>query len=156
MNSWKNDITTALDAFKEVVKLAGDKLNDEEITVEYLEKPNHKQPKNLPKGKMAVYGFYYNGQWLKIGEAGPKSNPRYTSQHYTGSAMSTLSGSIVKDPHMRPLSALEQPMMKRWIENNTNRVNILISSERSKYLRYLLEVFLQCRLKPKYEGKQEK
>lgn len=42
--------------------------------------PHH--PKSLPDGMMGIYTFWYNGNFIKIGKAGPKSNARFFSQHY--------------------------------------------------------------------------
>ena len=64
MTEWRNAVANALDDFVVVAALAGNQLNDDELFVEYLEMP-HPQPKRLPPGKMAVYGFWGFGEWLK-------------------------------------------------------------------------------------------
>ena len=62
MTEWRNAIANALDDFARVADLAGNRLNINELSVEYLEMP-HLQPKQLPLGKMAVYGFWGLGEW---------------------------------------------------------------------------------------------
>ena len=60
------------------------------------------QPKTLPLQMMAIYTFCYNGEFLKIGKAGPNSNARFLSQHYNPrSARSTLAASILQDDRMQ-------------------------------------------------------
>jgi hypothetical protein len=151
MNDWRKDIEDALMAFVTVAKLAGEPITLDEFNVEYLPAP-HKQPSSLPKGKMAIYAFCWNNEWLKIGKAGPNSNARYTSQHYTGSALSTLAGSLANDPHKCNFIGIDRQDLGRWIKKSTCRVNILIPDHRRKDLLSLLEVFLHSRLRPHYEG----
>ena len=152
MTEWRNAVANALDDFVVVAALAGNQLNDDELFVEYLEMP-HLQPKRLPPGKMAVYGFWGFGEWLKIGKAGPKSNARYTSQHYhPGRSKSNLSDSLVRDPRMAIVDGFDKQNPGQWVTQRTHRVNILISKQKHKTLLSLLEVFLQARLKPRYEG----
>ncbi len=149
---WREDIHSALTDFCVVSELARDKLSLSDATVEYLSAPH--RPRPLPAGKMAVYGFCLNGSWLKIGEVGPNSGPRYVSQHYTGSARSTLAGSIRKDqsPSMKQAADLDKASLAAWIKCETSRVNILLLESRGRQLRLLLEAFLHTRLRPRYEG----
>jgi len=102
---------------------------------------------------MAVYGFWNDGIWLKLGKAGPKSQARYTSQHYNkGNAQSTLAGSLTNDPQMRVVAGFDLQNPGAWIKVSTCRVNILLPSQRRKELLSLLEAFLHVRLRPRYEG----
>ncbi len=151
MNDWRKEIEDALGAFVTVTKLAGDPISLDELKVEYLPAP-HKPPSSLPAGKMAVYAFWWNDEWLKIGKAGPNSGPRYVSQHYTGSAMSTLAGSLENDSCMENVSGFDRLNPGEWIKKSTCRVNILISAQRRKEVLSLLEAFLHARLSPHYEG----
>ena len=151
--SWREDILSALEDFSVISGLAKNRIVLGSRDVEFLSAPH--RPRTLPTGKMAVYGFWLNGEWLKIGQAGPKSNARYTSQHYTGSAQSTLSGSLRKDVAMRNAAGLEDDALTEWaawIKRETSRVNILLPSTQSKSLLSLLESFLHVRLNPRYEG----
>jgi hypothetical protein len=102
---------------------------------------------------MAVYGFWGDGEWLKIGKAGPKSGPRYTSQHYNpDSAQSTLAKSLTNDPHMLTVAGFDPKAVGDWIKSATLRVNILLPTTRPPELLLLLEAFLHARLRPRYEG----
>lgn len=102
---------------------------------------------------MAVYGFWGDGRWLKIGKVGPNSNARYTSQHYiAGSALSTLAGSLAKDTAMNGVVGFDPRAPGVWIRASTHRVNILLPATRERALLSLLEAFLHLRLRPRYEG----
>jgi hypothetical protein len=151
MNDWCEEIESALAAFVTVAALAKEPIRPDELKVEFLGAP-HRPPSSLPAGKMAIYAFWWNGQWLKIGKAGPNSGPRYISQHYTGSAMSTLSGSLANDTRMYDVLGFDRQRPGDWIKKSTCRVNILVSSNRHKELLSLLETFLHARLRPIYEG----
>jgi hypothetical protein len=151
LNEWKEDIEKAVDAFLTVAQLAGNPIQRTELAIEYLPAP-HRQPTKQPDGKMAVYCFGKGGEWLKIGKVGPNSNARYTSQHYTGSAMSTLAGSLTSDPRMPEVKDIDKYQRSDWIKTNTYRVNILMSSDKPRELLSLLEAFFHLFLKPRYEG----
>lgn len=150
MSDWREDIVSALDAFVNVAELAGSPIRWEDFIVEFHEAP-HKSPVSLPTGKMAIYGFWGAGEWLKIGKAGPNSQARYTSQHYNpASARSTLAASLARDPEMLRLPGFDPAKSGEWIKSHTHRVNILLSSWRGKRMLALLEAFLHIRLNPRY------
>lgn len=152
VTDWKEDIDGALADFVTVVALAHSPLHRGEVEVEYLLAP-HKPPSRLPIGKMAVYGFSYQGNWLKIGKAGPNSTARYTSQHYNpNSARSTLAASLASDPRMVGLAAFNPAAPGDWIRSATSRVNILLDNKHGTLLLAMLEAFLHLRLRPRYEG----
>ena len=151
---WQEDIWVALDEFITVSQLARSEVSFGVEDVELLPAP-HRRPTRLPTGRMAIYGFWFDGDWLKIGRAGSNSNARYTSQHYTGSALSTLSGSLRQDESMRNLASLGENDRRgwaTWIERQTSRVNILLPTASDKMIAPLLEAYLHVRLRPKYEG----
>lgn len=151
MSNWKEEIEDALTDFVTVARLARHKIGREELTVNYMEAP-HRPPSHLPLGNMAVYGFCVDGHWLKIGLAGPKSNARYTSQHYNpNSALSTLAASILRDPSISINSDFNSGAPGDWIKSACGRVNILLDSRHGLLLLALLEAFLHVRLKPRYE-----
>jgi hypothetical protein len=152
MDRWRKDIEEALADFITVAELAGKPITLRELIVEFLPAP-HKQPSNLPNGKMGVYGFWWNNKWLKIGKVGPNSAARYISQHYTGSAMSTLSGSLLNDEKMKSVVDFDIQNLGEWIKRSTCRVNILLPENHPKTLLSLMEAFLHARLNPRYEGK---
>lgn len=152
MTDWRDEIENAVTAFLTVAELACEPIPRDDIVVEYLAAP-HRPPTRLPVGSMAVYGFWSDGVWLKIGKAGPNSIARYTSQHYNaGSARSTLAGSLAKDPHMLTVPGFDPNAVGAWIKTATHRVNILLPADRQSALLSLLEAFLHLRLKPRFEG----
>lgn len=151
MNDWKADLETALNMFVTVAGLARVLVRRQDIEVEHLEAP-HKPPSSLPKGKMAAYGFWYSGEWLKIGIAGPKSNARYTSQHYNpNSAPSTLAASLLKSTGISEKALFNRDSVGDWIKSNCHRVNILVNSNHGTLLLKLFESFLHLYLSPRYE-----
>lgn len=151
MTDWKADIEDALKDFVTVACLAHAPVRLQDLQVEYSEAP-HKPPRRLPTGKMAVYGFWHGGEWLKIGMAGPNSNARYTSQHYNpNSAGSTLAASLVKDRGMLGRPDFIPSAPGDWIKSAANRVNILLDSKHDTLLLALLEAFLHLRLRPRCE-----
>ena len=150
--SWNPEALAA--DFVTVAKLAGVDLPPEAINVEKLPAP-HRPPTRLPQGQMAVYVFAREGQTLKVGKVGAKSQARYTSQHYNpGSAMSTLAASILADRSRHALSDADAETIGEWIRAKIDRFNFLIDERYGMRVLTLLEAFLQCRLDPLYEGFQ--
>jgi hypothetical protein len=152
VSGWRDDVEAGVSAFLKVAELADDPISRADLVTEFLPAP-HRAPPRLPTGKMAVYSFWGDGGWLKVGKVGPNSNARYTSQHYSpGSAQSTLAGSLVNDPHMLAVVGFDPHAPGLWIKASTSRVNILIQASREPALLSLLEAFLHLRLRPRYEG----
>lgn len=150
--TWRGQIRDALSDFHVVSELVGNPVTFGTDQVEYCPAP-HRQPSTLPGGMMAVYGFWWNGEWLKIGRVGPNSNARYTSQHYNpNSAGSTLARSLAADGKMIEIPGFDPSNPGIWIKSATSRVNILLPSDRGTGLLALLEAFMHERLKPRYEG----
>ena len=103
--------------------------------------------------KMAVYVFSKGPDVLKVGKVGAKSQARYTSQHYNlRSAMSTLAASILSDREQLGLAHVDEASIGQCIRENIDRVNFLMDKRFGISVLTLLESFLQCRLKPRYEG----
>lgn len=146
------DPRKAVADFVTVARLAGVELRADDIRIEELPAP-HVPPKSLPGGYMAVYVFSYRDWVLKVGKAGPKSQARYTSQHYNlGSARSTLAASLIEDADLLLPKEETNFRIDEWIKKNVDRVNILMPSVYGIPVLTLLESFLQCRLRPRYEG----
>ncbi len=146
--------TQLLTDFLVVAELGKIKIQPDTIRVETLMMP-HRPPRNLPKGKIAVYVFSDKERVLKVGKAGPRSQARYTSQHYNaGSAPSTLAASILKDEDIVQKYGLNKRNISGWIKKNTDRVNFILDADYYGPMLNLLETFVQCRLQPVYEGKQ--
>jgi len=138
--------------FLKVAKLAGVDIPVRSITTEVLRQP-HTPPTELSSGKMAVYVFFWNEVCLKVGKVGPKSQARYTNQHYNPhGSNSTLAKSILKGQKELGLHNLTEPTVGNWIKSNTDRLNIILDVSLGVLVLSLLEVFLQCRLSPKFEG----
>jgi hypothetical protein len=151
MNDWKSMVDDAVKDFQTVTELAQFPLGGNEFQIEYLESP-HKPPSRLPSGKMAVYGFWHEGEWLKIGMAGPNSNARYTSQHYNpNSAQSNLARALCDDVRMANRPGFDSAAPGNWIKSRCNRVNILLDSKHGGLPLAMLEAFLHLRLRPRYE-----
>ena len=146
------DTAQLLADFLKVAALAGKSLSAEDIDVQHVKSP-HVPPTKLPLGKMAVYVFSNKELVFKVGKAGPKSNARFCSQHYrAGSAPSTLAASLLKDGHSAAAYGLTRENAGIWIRQNTDKTNFLLRVECGIAVLSLLESFLQCRLKPKFEG----
>ena len=146
------DPHTLLADFLKVAELAGMKRDEIQVSVEKLPAP-HSPPRKLPKGKMAVYVFSFHGKALKFGKVGPKSQARYTSQHYNpGSAQSTLAASLLKSGSEIGVMNVSEENVSEWIKKNTDRLNFVLNASCGKHVLTLLESFLQCRLQPVFEG----
>lgn len=146
------DVEQIILDFMHVAKLAGLDMKSNDIQIEKLNAP-HVPPSTLPKGMMAVYVFHWHSQCLKVGKVGPKSQARYTSQHYNSkSSNSNLAKSILKDKSALGIDGVTEHTVGNWIKNNTDRINFIVPMSLGIPLLSLLESFLQCRLKPRFEG----
>ena len=137
--------------FVQIAALAGMEIQVSDIDIEELATA-HRQPKALPIGKQAVYLFMYRDRCLKVGKAGPKSSARYCSQHYGLRAPSTLAKSLIRERGVDGATAITDSNVRSWICEHTDRVNFLIPERHGIWAISLLEVFLQCRLRPRFEG----
>ena len=140
-----------LDDFLVTARVAHTPVERTAVQIEVLRMPH--RPTSLPRGKMAVYVFSDRERVLKVGKAGPRSGARYTSQHYTGSANSSLAGSLLAEADFAARSGLNRRNVRAWIRENTDRVNFLLDARAGLLVLGLLEAFVQCRLKPAYEGR---
>ena len=146
------DLSILIDDFQKVVALAGVSFQPAALSFETLSAP-HKPPSALPSGKMAVYVFVWNGRCLKVGKVGPKSQARFTSQHYNpASSNSNLAKFLVAGHVKLGLSGITESNVGAWIKANVDRVNFLLNAECGIPVLTLLESFLQCRLNPVFEG----
>ncbi len=137
--------------FVQVAALAGISIPLSDIEVQFWAAPHH-PPSSLPAGKLAVYVFMLADRWLKVGKAGPKSAARFCSQHYGFRAPSTLTKSLVKRQSAIDVTGLDDSNVKAWICEHTTPVNFLIPSQYGVFALSLLEAFVQCRLRPEFEG----
>lgn len=146
------EITSAINDFIKVADLAGYKISDVNFSLEYLKAP-HNPPSSIKKSSFGLYIFFWNDRCLKVGKVGPKSQARYTSQHYSpNSSKSNLAKSLLAHKNELNLPVLNDQIVGDWIKNNTDRANILIDSSYGVFLLSLMESFFQCRYKPIFEG----
>lgn len=138
--------------FIRIAELAGLDIKRGDIRIEKLPAP-HVPPRTLPSGEMAVYVFYWGDRCLKVGKVGPKSQARYTSQHYSPkSSNSNLAKSLLKDKLVLGITEIDEHTVGNWIKQNTDRLNFLVPESFGIRMLSLLEAFLQCCLKPCFEG----
>ena len=137
--------------FVQVAAHAGISIPLSDIEVQFFAAPHH-PPSSLPTGKLAVYIFMLADRCLKVGKAGPKSAARFCSQHYGIRAPSTLAKSLMKRQAAIDVTGLDESNVKTWICEHTARVNFLIPSQYGVFALSLLEAFVQCRLRPEFEG----
>jgi hypothetical protein len=146
------DYVALVDTFRQVAQLADVKLPEDAMTVETLLAP-HKPPPSLPMGMMAVYVFSWKARCLKVGKAGPNSHARYAHQHCSpGSSRSNLAKSLLATRDELGLSDLTDSNVGAWMRANVDRTNFLLHEDCGIPTLTLLEAFLQCRLKPRFEG----
>jgi hypothetical protein len=145
------DIKALVANFIRVADLAGVTVTPETLAVEILPAPH--RPPILPAGKMGVYIFQWGNQCLKVGKAGPRTHARYRYQHYRPrSSNSNLAKSILKEQENLGIAGIDESNVGEWIKENTDRINILLENAAGVPVLNLLEAFLQCRLKPRFEG----
>lgn len=138
--------------FAQAAGLAGVAIPAPDIEIEFLSAP-HTPPASLPRGKSAVYVFMFGDRCLKVGKAGPKSAARFCSQHYgVDRAPSTLARSVVKAQLGGSAVTLNAESVSAWLCNNTTRINFLLPSSYGPRVLSLLESFVQCCLRPEFEG----
>ena len=114
----------------------------------------HNSPKHLTKNHRAVYLFLYGDEYLKIGKVNENSNARYTTGHYGFNHPSTLAKSIIRDEDFAQTNGINEFNVADWIKQNCRRIDIEISSILyDEFAVSLIEIILQYKLRPKYEGK---
>ena len=131
-----------------MVNLAGIKFNEEQIKIDDLGCPH--TPNHLPDGKMAVYAFFCGDKCLKIGKAGPKSDARFFSQHYTGKSNSNLRKSLLADKTLEKIVSANN--IENWIKEKLQRIDVLIDQDVGIFVLNFCEAFLQLLFRPHYEG----
>jgi hypothetical protein len=136
--------------FRRVAAIAGVDVPTKALTFNRLGAPH--KPSPLPAGKMAVYVFSLKGECLKVGKVGPKSHARFASQHYSSkSSRSNLAKSLLACSDLS-LPGFSDQTAGVWIRTNVDRIDFLLDVSCGVPVLTLLESFLQCRLKPRFEG----
>ena len=137
--------------FVQVAALAGISIPLSDIKVQFIANP-HLPPKSLAPGTLAIYVFMLGDRCLKVGKAGSKSAARFCNHHYGSKAPSTLAKSLMKRQSSLGVTGLDDANVKAWICEHTSRVNFLISAKYDPFALSLFEAFVQCRLRPEFEG----
>jgi len=146
------DTRQLVEDFLRTAALAGVGIEPSQLTVEELPAP-HRPPSSLPSGRMAVYVFHLGDECLKVGKVGPKSQARYTSQHYLpASSQSNLAKSLLAHREELGLDDLDASTVGAWMRDNLHRHNFILDASLGVPVLTLLESFLQCRLRPRFEG----
>lgn len=158
----QEELDKLIEDFLKIAYISGVSLSQHKIITEILTAPHHR-PAGLSAGKKAIYVFLIEEHCLKVGKAGPRSVARFASHHYnTKSSGSNLARSVLKSrdllksvlPSMQSeIDQLSERNIGSWLENNTTRCHFFIDSEVDDLVLSLFEIFLQCRLKPLFEGK---
>ena len=118
----------------------------------------HERPKRLPPGFGAVYIFatHDTDDVLKVGMAGPRSEARFTSQHYLPrSANSSLAAQILRDAEFRRTKSLEhldERSVGAWMQGHLDRYHIFVE-EPLDFMLPALERYLIRVLQPRWEGR---
>ena len=146
-----NSPEVLLEDFNRIMVLSD--IDDSSISIKF---ERLKAGQHLPKfraGNMVIYVFMFNGETLKVGKAGPRSKARFCSQHYSSkAAKSTLASSLLKDQDFAFKYSLNELNVGQWLKDSTERWSFFIEEKHGIYVLNLLESFLHCRLKPRYEG----
>lgn len=144
-----SDITQIKDKLMLLLQEVGIKAGAEQISIIDRGYP-HKL--SFTEGKMFIYTFQYNDQFLKIGKAGAKSKARLFSHHYHHDrSASNLAKSIIGDSTI-PTSNLTKESIGDWIKKNIRRVDIELDSSLGIFTLNYIEAILHCLYLPKYEG----
>ena len=152
------NVENLINDFVEVAILSGFHISQDDVLHEALPAPH--RPASLPKNKQAVYFFSMPTSEimvLKVGKVGSKSNARFLSQHYNpNSSRSNLSASLLKHPEVWSQLGISDDLSSSnvgdWIKQNVDRENFYLDAQHGKILLSLLEIFLQSRFNPIFEG----
>ena len=121
----------------------------QDIAFEFYEAP-HSRPSPLLENQRAIYLFFREKEWLRIGQTG--YSQRFTSQHYgTKRAGSTFAKDIWRNKQEFGFSGTEKNI-GIWIMQNCGRANIRLPIGWPKEVSPLLESYLHYRLRPRFEG----
>jgi hypothetical protein len=154
------DEPALINAFGQAAELASVAIAPADIRVEACAAP-HAKPKPFAANEQAIYVFFLGELCVKVGKAGPRNSPRFCHHHYDVKMPSTLAKSILakhlllaeKVPqHATELSALDAISVGPWIMKNCCRINIYIPCAPGPLALNFLEAFVQCRLRPFFEG----
>jgi len=135
--------------------LAGFNVNPNDLALLQWDAGNQTHiPCALPVNTAAVYIFKWNNIYLKVGKAGPNSNARYQSQHYSVNANgSTLAKSLQNEPEFHAMvGAINDTIWGEWIKENTIRFNVLIPRDLGEKFVHFAEAFFILKCNPMFEN----
>ena len=136
----------------------GSKLSLDKIDFDFQSAP-HERPQPLRNNQRAIYVFFKDDQWLRIGQTGYSA--RFTSQHYgVRRAGSALAKDIRDHGGAFGFSGSDNEVGD-WIIENCGRVNLWlpvqgVEPKAYEYFAKLLESYLHYRLNPEFEGRKSK
>ncbi len=123
------------------------------VEVEVLEAPH--RPGALPPGRQAVVAFYWpeRARYLYVSYAGPNSNARYQSQHYTPrGSPSNLAKRILAHREQLGLGQLDELSVGPWMRRKLSRVNFLFPARWGREVGKVFKEYLKRRWMPELGG----
>ena len=117
----------------------------------------HERPKPLQSNQRAIYIFFKDDRWLRIGQT--DYSARFTSQHYgVRRARSTLAKDIRDHGDAFGFSGSDNEI-GNWILGNCGRADLRlpvqgVEPKAGEYFAKLLESYLHYRLQPRFEGRR--
>ena len=120
----------------------------------------HKKPRSIGNNQRAIYIFFKDDNWLRIGQTGDPN--RFKNQHYgVAKGNSTLAKNIQDNAGEFGWSGTNNDEIRHWILGSCGRANLRLPAqgvepEVSEYFAKLLESYLHYRLKPRFEGRRRR
>jgi hypothetical protein len=123
-----------------------------EVRFDFQDAP-HVRPDPLRDRQRAVYLFFREQQWLKIGQT--VYPQRFTSQHYgTRRSGSCLAKDLWLNRHEFGYEGPEEGI-GNWMFANIGRCNLVFPAGWPDEIPRMLEVFLHLKLAPRFEGRRQ-
>jgi len=143
----------ALDDFEKRYGSLFEGFNREDVEIEVLDAPH--KPGPLPPGRQAVIVFYWpeRDDYVYISYAGPNSNARYQSQHYTPKGSpSNLAKRILAQRNQLGLEHLDELSIGPWMRQHLARINFLFPAHWEREVLNVFKKYLKQRLHPLLGG----
>lgn len=145
----RDRLLNLVDRFFEIHGVQGEYDRDA-VVFEFNEAP-HVRPAPL-NGQIAVYLFFQDEQWLRIGKA--TYPQRFTSQHYgTRRASRTFALDIWRSRDEFGFAG-QEAQIDVWLVQNFGRANIRVPADYGERFVTFLEAFLHFHLQPRFEGRR--
>ena len=169
----KNDPNKLLDDFLDVARIANVPVSREQV--EIVQKPAPHERPTVRSGQF-VYVFSLDNHCLKVGSVTGSNDPTRLTNHYNPKGgVSVLARSILENrgrvrgfldpqrqqefdqlpaPVWEPYRGRSQAsIVARWMEKNLTLYIFQLRGDVDRCAVLLLEIFLQCRLRPLFEGR---